>query len=138
VEWFLSLLQHCVLGYHYHLCHLSHLWKINSFCDGASSCYALLSLLLSFSKEDAMTCWMQDLCGSPQKENTVAQKIIEEIHGWSTATREANIQLRAKQMAQSCNSKDDHNPKALKVTQKHWQKGGSLFRSLQLIMYYGL
>jgi hypothetical protein len=25
------------------------------------------------SKEDAMTCWMQDLRGSPQKDNPVAQ-----------------------------------------------------------------
>jgi hypothetical protein len=39
-------------------------------------------------------------------------------------------------MAETCDSKDDHNPKALKVTQKHWQKASSLFRDMT--MYRGL
>jgi hypothetical protein len=68
------------------------------------------------SKEDAMTCWIQDLRGSPQKDNALAQQLIEEIHGRSAAAREARIQLVAKQMAETCDSKDDLKQKALKVT----------------------
>jgi hypothetical protein len=68
------------------------------------------------SKENAMNCWMQDLRGSPQKDNAVAQQLIEKIHGRSTAAREARIRLVAKKLAETCDSKKAPNQKAMKVT----------------------